>query len=171
VSTTRVESAVGQCHLINAASPAGCLAIFPCCCPHPLASLARDADYDHFRKRSVAPSSPPSHHYAHSRGAILSLIEFSNHMNFKFGLGRFSWLLVTPQNHRIHHSRLEEHVEKNFAAFFPLWDVIFGTYYAPKKNEYPPTGLASGEHVTTFRQALFLPFLIWRRMLLGASSR
>jgi sterol desaturase/sphingolipid hydroxylase (fatty acid hydroxylase superfamily) len=104
-------------------------------------------------------------------GAILSLTEFSNHMNFKFGLGRFSWLIVTPQNHRIHHSRLEEHVDKNFAAFFPLWDVIFGTYYAPKKNEYPPTGLASGERITTIWQALLLPFLIWRRMLFGASSR
>jgi sterol desaturase/sphingolipid hydroxylase (fatty acid hydroxylase superfamily) len=104
-------------------------------------------------------------------GAILSLTEFSNHMNFQFGLGRFSWLIVTPQNHRIHHSKLEQHFDKNFAAFFPLWDVIFGTYYAPKKDEYPPTGLASGERVTTVRQALFLPFAMWRRMLVGASGR
>lgn len=104
-------------------------------------------------------------------GGILSLTEFSNHMNFKFGLGRWSWLLATPQTHRIHHSRLDEHLDKNFAAFLPLWDVIFGTYYAPKKNEYPPTGLASGERVTTVRQALFLPFLIWQRMLFGTSSR
>lgn len=96
---------------------------------------------------------------------ILGLTEFSNHMNFKFGLGGFSWLISTPQNHRIHHSRLGEHIDKNFAAFFPVWDVLFGTYYAPKKDEYPPVGLAGGERVTTIWQALVLPFLVWRRML------
>jgi sterol desaturase/sphingolipid hydroxylase (fatty acid hydroxylase superfamily) len=95
---------------------------------------------------------------------LLSLIQFTNHMNFRFGLGRLSWVIATPQSHRIHHSRLEEHLDKNFAAFFPLWDVIFGTYYAPRKGEYPATGLACGESVRTIGQALFLPFLIWRKL-------
>ena len=101
---------------------------------------------------------------------ILGLTEFTNHMNFRFGLGRFSWIIATPQNHRIHHSRLEEHSNKNFAAFLPIWDVIFGTYYAPKKDEYPPSGLASGERVTTAREALFLPFVTWHRMIFGRSE-
>lgn len=94
----------------------------------------------------------------------LSLVQYTNHMNFRFGLGRFSWLITTPQNHRIHHSRLEEHIDKNFAGFFPLWDVIFGTYYAPRKGEYPATGLASGERVQTVGRALFLPFIMWTKL-------
>lgn len=101
--------------------------------------------------------------------SILSFTEFTNHMNFRFGLGRLSWLIATPQTHRIHHSRLEEHIDKNFAAFFPVWDVIFGTYYAPQKGEFPETGLASGEQVRTVRHALLLPFLTWRNMLISRS--
>jgi len=100
-------------------------------------------------------------------GGILGMVGFSNHMNFKFGLGRLNWLITTPQSHRIHHSRLPEHLDKNFAAFFPLWDMIFGTYHAPAKDEYPPTGLSSGERVTTTRQALLLPFTMWRKMISG----
>lgn len=101
---------------------------------------------------------------------LLSLIQFTNHMNFRFGLGRFSWLVATPQSHRIHHSRFEEHLDRNFAAFFPLWDVIFGTYYAPRRGEYPATGLVSGERVRTVEQALFLPFLIWRKLWRSRST-
>lgn len=97
--------------------------------------------------------------------SILSMTEFTNHMNLRIGLGRFNWLVATPQSHRIHHSVLEKHFDKNFAAFFPVWDVIFGTYYAPQKNEYPATGLTPAERVQTVGQALFLPFLIWRKML------
>lgn len=100
----------------------------------------------------------------------LSLVSTINHMNFRFGLGRFSWLIATPQLHRIHHSRLEEHMDKNFAVFFPLWDVIFGTYYAPRKGEYPATGLSSGERVRTVGQALFLPFLMWRKIWRSRSA-
>ena len=101
--------------------------------------------------------------------SILSMTELSNHLNLRVGLGRLSWIIATPQNHRIHHSRLEHHMDKNFAAFFPLWDVLFGTYHAPQKAEYPPTGLSSGERITTTRQALLLPFTSWRKMLVRAN--
>ena len=96
---------------------------------------------------------------------VLGLMFLINHMNFRFGLGPFNWLFATPQIHRIHHSRLEQHIDKNFAAMFPIWDVIFGTYYRPAAAEYPPTGLSSGERVTGAKQALLLPFSMWRKML------
>lgn len=102
--------------------------------------------------------------------SLLSLIQFTDHMNFRFGLGRLSWLIATPQLHRIHHSAAEEHVDKNFASFFPLWDVIFGTYYAPRRGEYPATGLASGERVRTIGEALFLPFQMWRKLWRSRSA-
>jgi sterol desaturase/sphingolipid hydroxylase (fatty acid hydroxylase superfamily) len=87
------------------------------------------------------------------------------HMNARVGFGRFGWLIASPQNHRIHHSRLPEHMDKNFAQFFPLWDVLFGTYYRARPDEYPPTGLASGEQVKTLRGSLLMPFVAWRKML------
>src|SRR5215471_5219333 len=35
----------------------------------------------------------------------------------------------------------DEHWNRNFAAFFPIWDWLFGTVYIPKPMEYPPVGL------------------------------
>jgi sterol desaturase/sphingolipid hydroxylase (fatty acid hydroxylase superfamily) len=37
------------------------------------------------------------------------------------------WLLTSPQYHRIHHSLKPAHFDKNFAAWFPLWDILFRT--------------------------------------------
>jgi len=87
------------------------------------------------------------------------------HLNSRISLGPLTPIIAGPQTHRIHHSKLPEHIDKNFAAIFPLWDVIFGTYYHPKKGECPPCGLASGETVRSFRYALLMPFITWVKML------
>jgi sterol desaturase/sphingolipid hydroxylase (fatty acid hydroxylase superfamily) len=92
-------------------------------------------------------------------------VSYLIHCNIRLNSGVLAKFIATPQTHRIHHSRHPEHVDKNFAQFFPLWDVIFGTYYAPHANEFPETGLASGETVTTIRQALIMPFRSWAAML------
>lgn len=45
------------------------------------------------------------------------------------------WLLVSPIGHRIHHSPLPEHADRNFSTC-PLWDRLFGTWYdGPVLNE------------------------------------
>jgi sterol desaturase/sphingolipid hydroxylase (fatty acid hydroxylase superfamily) len=47
---------------------------------------------------------------------------------WNFGwIGR--WIIVSPQNHQIHHSADEEHRDLNFSVC-PLWDRMFGTWYA-----------------------------------------
>jgi sterol desaturase/sphingolipid hydroxylase (fatty acid hydroxylase superfamily) len=97
--------------------------------------------------------------------SLISWVGLANHINLRIGLGRFGWLLSCPQTHRIHHSKQPEHTDKNFAATFTLWDVLFGTYYQPGKAEYPATGLSSGERVTTTKQALLLPFTMWRKTI------
>ena len=98
---------------------------------------------------------------------ITGMLSYFIHLNVRVGFGPLSWLLASPQSHRIHHSRLRHHYDKNFAQFFPLWDVMFGTYYHPQKDEYPPSGLASGPPVDTVGLALMLPFIEWRRMLVS----
>lgn len=87
------------------------------------------------------------------------------HLNAPISFGKRNWWLANPQTHRIHHSIEPQHRDKNFAVIFPIWDVIFGTYYAPAKGEYPPTGLASGEQVQTVWRAATLPFSRWRQLL------
>ncbi len=72
---------------------------------------------------------------------LIRLYNFVPHLNLRLGFGPLSFLLNSPQYHRIHHSVLTEHHNSNFAALFPLFDVVFGTYTQPKRNEFPPTGL------------------------------
>jgi sterol desaturase/sphingolipid hydroxylase (fatty acid hydroxylase superfamily) len=98
-------------------------------------------------------------------GALSGLVGYFIHLNLRLGYGKLNWLLASPQMHRIHHSRRPEHIDKNFVQFFPLWDVIFGTYYKPAPDEFPETGLTSGETVTTVRHALIMPFRSWAGML------
>lgn len=39
------------------------------------------------------------------------------------------YVIQSPRDHFIHHSRRPEHHNQNFANYFPVWDHLFGTYY------------------------------------------
>lgn len=82
---------------------------------------------------------------------------FFAHANLRLPLGWLTPILVGPQYHRIHHSRMPQHFNVNYASFFPLFDILFGTYYAPARDEFPPTGLAGEQHDSLWRIQL-LPF-------------
>jgi sterol desaturase/sphingolipid hydroxylase (fatty acid hydroxylase superfamily) len=64
---------------------------------------------------------------------------------------------------------LLEHRDRNYAPIFSLWDVIFGTYCHPGRNEYPPTGVHDEREVDGFLTAVALPFKEWSNM--AARSR
>ena len=49
------------------------------------------------------------------------------------------WVLVSPAAHRLHHSLLPEHGNKNFSGTFIWCDRVFGTYMKPT-SERPPVG-------------------------------
>ncbi len=82
---------------------------------------------------------------------------FFAHANLRLPLGPLTPVLVGPQYHRIHHSRLAPHANMNYASFFPLFDIVFGTYYPPARDEFPPTGLTGERHDSLWRIQL-LPF-------------
>jgi sterol desaturase/sphingolipid hydroxylase (fatty acid hydroxylase superfamily) len=65
-----------------------------------------------------------------------------NHANIRLDLGPLTKIVSGPRWHRIHHGKDLEYHDKNFAAFFPLWDVLFGTFRAPRPGEFPETGVA-----------------------------
>jgi sterol desaturase/sphingolipid hydroxylase (fatty acid hydroxylase superfamily) len=83
------------------------------------------------------------------------------HANVRLRLGWLSPVICGPQVHRIHHSIEPQHRDRNFAQFFPVIDVIFGTYYAPAPDEFPRTGtpgLASDAPLSTM---LVRPARLW----------
>jgi sterol desaturase/sphingolipid hydroxylase (fatty acid hydroxylase superfamily) len=92
---------------------------------------------------------------------MFKLWGFVNHANLRISFGPLTGIIAGPQWHRIHHSMRMEHLDKNFATFFPFIDRVFGTYYEPAENEYPPTGLVGGETERFVRQATISPFIAW----------
>ena len=96
----------------------------------------------------------------------LSIWSFFIHLNVRLELGWATPLICGPQLHRIHHSTYRHHWDKNFAAYFPIWDVIFGTYYKPGKNEFPPTGIDNKEIPQSILHAFVWPirhiFPFWK---------
>jgi len=89
---------------------------------------------------------------------------FVNHANVRFAFGPLTRVIAGPQWHRIHHSLHAEHFNRNFATFFPFIDILFGTYYGPRRGEYPATGLQSAAPVSDLREATVAPFQAWKRM-------
>src|SRR4029077_7936965 len=52
-------------------------------------------------------------------------------LDWKFGpLGR---IVVSPWAHRIHHSTVPEHVNRNYGGVFSLWDRLFGSWYGGER--------------------------------------
>jgi sterol desaturase/sphingolipid hydroxylase (fatty acid hydroxylase superfamily) len=94
-------------------------------------------------------------------GMVLNVWAGFKHANLRITLGPLTPFVVGPQLHRLHHSIEPEHRDKNFAAFFPIYDVLFGTYCRPKRSEWPATGLPTGEWPGSVREASMWPFLAW----------
>jgi sterol desaturase/sphingolipid hydroxylase (fatty acid hydroxylase superfamily) len=101
---------------------------------------------------------------------LFRLWGFVNHANVRLGLGPLTILVAGPQWHRIHHSALDEHRDRNFATFFPVIDWLFGTYHAPRKGEYPPTGLGDRAPPAIF-SATTEPFVAWYDMARSRFAR
>lgn len=49
--------------------------------------------------------------------------------------GIWSKVFASPAHHHVHHSRHPDHLDKNFAFIFPIWDVLFGCYHMPEDNK------------------------------------
>jgi len=87
------------------------------------------------------------------------------HVNVRLQVGKASLIYCSPQVHRIHHSRLSQHQDKNFAFIFPLWDALFGTYYAPARDEFPPTGVDGEKEIQSLWESQIVGLREWLKML------
>ena len=55
------------------------------------------------------------------------------HANVSWDLGPFRHVFASPAFHRWHHTKADEGQDKNFAGGLPLWDILFGTFYMPRR--------------------------------------
>lgn len=70
--------------------------------------------------------------------AALSFYNFFTHANLRVNFGRWSWVLNSPAYHRLHHAREARYYGANYAALFPIFDVVLGSYR--RSSEYVETG-------------------------------
>lgn len=54
------------------------------------------------------------------------------HANLNWTLGPFKYVIAGPVFHRWHHTAADRGGSSNFAGTFPIWDLMFGTWYMPK---------------------------------------
>lgn len=82
---------------------------------------------------------PPSVHLVHSQ--INTLFQFWIHTEIISTLGPLEYVLNTPSHHRVHHGRNPYCIDKNYAGVFIVWDRMFGTFEAERKDEKVAYGL------------------------------
>lgn len=61
-------------------------------------------------------------------GILHIIISYISHANIKTVTGVLDYIIVTPQIHHFHHSKVKDEA-KNFGSIIPFWDLVFGTYY------------------------------------------
>jgi sterol desaturase/sphingolipid hydroxylase (fatty acid hydroxylase superfamily) len=103
--------------------------------------------------------------------AVYTLAAYWNfvaHMNIRLSFGRFWFLLNGPQYHRIHHAANPVYANHNFVALFPIFDILFGTHFRPRKDEYPSSGLEGGDAARGLLEAVLWPARRYLRVLLAS---
>ena len=80
-------------------------------------------------------------------------------------IGNLGWLeriIVTPEQHGIHHAMNPEYIDKNFGQWFSIWDQMFGTYQLRIEGVKPVYGVT--RPVKTWNP-IKIDFMHWLQML------
>jgi sterol desaturase/sphingolipid hydroxylase (fatty acid hydroxylase superfamily) len=85
------------------------------------------------------------------------------HANLNWTFGPFRYVLVSPVYHRWHHVKDPAVHDKNFAPTFPVFDLIFGTFYMPKGELPADFGVEGAPR--HFARELVYPFVELARQL------
>ncbi len=79
------------------------------------------------------------------------------HCDIRLDLGPLNYVIVTPDFHRWHHVSHGVR-DKNFAGFFSLIDLVFGTFYLPRGRRAAGFGLGDETYPSDYLGQLRAPF-------------
>lgn len=77
-------------------------------------------------------------------------------------LGPLEWLLNTPAHHRVHHASNDAYLDCNYGGVLIVFDRMFGTLRAERKDEPLRYGLA---HPLDTRHPIAMALAEWRRLM------
>ncbi len=81
------------------------------------------------------------------------------HANLDWSFGPLRYVLVSPVFHRWHHTSADRGGSSNFASTFPLFDLLFGTYYLPAGQQPDAYGVDDPNFPRDFAGQMIHPFL------------
>jgi len=113
-----------------------------------------------FRPMTVAPVT-----------SVLVLYAIFIHANVRWSFGPLRYVIATPVFHRWHHTSQEEGLDKNFAGFLPLWDLLFGTFYLPVGSQPARFGVRGEGPPDGWIRQLAYPFRVRRGEGWNSSAR
>ncbi|HLO88434.1 MAG TPA: sterol desaturase family protein [Nostocaceae cyanobacterium] len=101
----------------------------------------------------------PSHLLAYETLFAVCLLFHHSNWNLPVKIDKFlSYLLVTPNYHRAHHSQLIWEMQSNYASLLTIWDLIFKTRYYPKFPQVIKLGIEGENRNFTAIDLCKLPF-------------
>ena len=77
-------------------------------------------------------------------GSLNLIYQFWVHTEHVRRLGPLEWILVTPSNHRVHHARNPEYIDRNYGGVFILWDRLFGSFQDEREDVPCVYGITTG---------------------------
>jgi sterol desaturase/sphingolipid hydroxylase (fatty acid hydroxylase superfamily) len=86
------------------------------------------------------------------------------HASFGWRFGPLRFIFVSPFFHRWHHAQDMDARDKNFATVFSLYDLVFGTFYCPKKSA-ENLGVDGEDYPASYIGQLFYPLKQWKCQL------
>jgi sterol desaturase/sphingolipid hydroxylase (fatty acid hydroxylase superfamily) len=81
------------------------------------------------------------------------------HANLNWSLGPFKYVLAGPIFHRWHHTAADRGGSMNFAGTFPIWDMLFGTFYMPQNVLPDAYGVGDKDFPQSFPAQMLYPFM------------
>lgn len=77
-------------------------------------------------------------------GSLNLIYQFWVHTEHIRRLGPLEWIFVTPSNHRVHHARNADYIDKNYGGVFILWDRLFGSFQDERSEQPCVYGITTG---------------------------
>jgi sterol desaturase/sphingolipid hydroxylase (fatty acid hydroxylase superfamily) len=101
----------------------------------------------------------PSHLLFYEIILAIELVFHHSNWALPWKLDKFlSYLIVTPNIHRLHHSQSSPDTQSNYASILTIWDKLFHSYSYPKYPEKIQLGLAEYNSHFNIINLIFLPF-------------
>jgi sterol desaturase/sphingolipid hydroxylase (fatty acid hydroxylase superfamily) len=97
----------------------------------------------------------------------VSAWDFMTHTPYVGKLPGFDFVFNSPSNHRVHHGKNPQYVDKNYGSVLIIWDRMFGTYEPEvEKVEYGVVDAPARPN-----DPIYIQVYLWRDWFRGLFSR